>query len=70
MVRQSRVIRHTLYFQETLNTTDTERITEQQGRVTVPVLTVISPSGPVSASLIKASDWSMVQMKASDWLLT
>ena len=45
------LVRHTLYFQETLNKTATDRITEQQDMVTVPVLTVMSPSGPVSASL-------------------
>ena len=52
-MRQASVslVRHTLYFQETLNTTATDRITEQQDMVTVPVLTVMSPSGPVSASL-------------------
>ena len=54
-MRQARVS-HTVYFQETLNTTtDTASITEQQDMVTVPVLTVISPSGPVSLTVITSS---------------
>ena len=55
-MRQARVS-HTVYFQETLNTTtDTANITEQQDiMVTVPVLTVISPSGPVSLTVTTSS---------------
>ena len=55
-MRQARVS-YTVYFQETLNTTtDTANITEQQDiMVTVPVLTVISPSGPVSLTVTTSS---------------
>ena len=50
-------VSYTVYFQETLNTTtDTASITEQQDiMVTVPVLTVISPSGPVSLTVTTSS---------------